>query len=254
MNLKAPDVKDEHGWQVLNEQDEIAFHASSRDKARAAAKNGGFGAPERTREEVEKIAPGATTVMDVDPILKEPAVDRRSTEEIEAAAAYQVDQRIKKIVRNMKGLWLDLGAELYLFKQGRMWEKLGYESFSSYVADVDTDIEPRYAYSLAEMYEQLVIERGVDPERLKELNVSKVRTVLPAIRREQVTIEEGFSDAEALTKRDLELKYSGRASSTPGRPSTSSKVETDNEPVWARCPTCGSRYQADPQTGQRIET
>ena len=100
------------------------------------------------------------------------------------------------------------------------------------------------------MYTQLVIERGVEPERLQRLEVSKVRAVLPAIRREQVSIDEAFADAEVLAKRDLELKYSGKASPTPGKPDTGTKIHTGHEPQYMRCPVCSSRVEMDPDTGQ----
>lgn len=266
MSLRAADKKDEHGWQILDEDDNVVAHAPSRDKARLAAKNG-FGARliESVKGEVEGVPPGARTVLspeamrrsqviaEVDPILKEsyrPHPDKRSPEEIAADNAREVDSRIRQNMTLQKALWVQLAADLYLFHKGRMWDALGYASFSAYVADADTDMEPRWAYNLLEMYTQLVIERGVDPDELKELHVTKVRTVLPAVRREQVTLQEAFADVKALPKRDLETKYKGTASPTPGKPDTSSTIHTGNEPTYMRCPTCGSRVELDPETGE----
>ena len=226
MALRAADKKDEHGWQILNETGEVVAHESSRDKARAAARNGAL--PEGTQTVVPPVA-----------------IDRRTPEQIAADEAHATDQRIKQNMAIQKGLWLQLAADLYLFKEARMWEVLGYASFSAYVADADADMEPRWAYQLVEMYSQLVIERGVDVERLKGLHVSKVRAVLPAIRQEKVSVDKAFADCEALPKRDLELLYSGKASPTPGKPDTSSTIHTDHEPQYMQCPTCGSRVEVD---------
>jgi hypothetical protein len=231
MTLRAADKKDERGWQLLDEEGNVVAHESSRDKARAAAKNGAL--------------PGGTQT-----VLPPAAKDTRTPEQIAADAAQEVDSRIKATLAIQKSLWLQLASDLYLFKQGRMWDSLGYASFSAYIADADADLEPRYAYKLVEAYEQLVIERGVEPERLGRLHVTKVQTVLPAIRRRQVTPEEALSDVEVLGRRDLETKYSGKASPTPGRPDTSSKIHTDHEPTYMRCPVCSSRVEMDPETGQ----
>lgn len=261
MTLRAADKKDEHGWQIL-EDEEVVAHATSRDKARAFARgdagaeatyvNGAIPGRDIDFVKVPPLPPEAIEALkdfSVEGLEEVFPPDKRTPEEKAADEARAVDQRIRQNMAIQKGLWLQLAADLYVFKEGRMWEALGYASFSAYVADADTDMEPRWAYQLVEMYGQLVVDRGVDPERLKGLHVTKIRAVLPAIRREQVTVEEAFSDCEALPKRDLETKYSGKASPTPGKPDTGTKIHTDNEPQYMRCPTCGSRVEVDSETG-----
>ena len=241
MALRAADKKDEHGWQILDEEGEVVGHGPSRDKARQMARGKVAFVPLHNGS----LPPGTQTIAEVDPILKEPPIERRTPEQIAADEAHATDQRIKQNMAIQKGLWLQLAADLYLFKEARMWEVLGYASFSAYVADADADMEPRWAYQLVEMYSQLVIERGVDVERLKSLHVSKVRAVLPAIRQEKVSVDQAFADCEALGKRDLETKYKGANSPTPGKPDTSSTIYTDYEPQYMQCPTCGSRVEVD---------
>jgi hypothetical protein len=82
-------------------------------------------------------------------------------------------------------------------------------------------------------------------ERVKRLKISKVNEVLPAIRRGQVQLEAGLSDAETLRRDDLEIQYRGLHSSMPGTAiaATSTTIETDREPEYATCPTCGSTYK-----------
>jgi hypothetical protein len=71
-------------------------------------------------------------------------------------------------------------------------------------------------YKLTDAYRFLVIEWGVPLERVKRLKISKVNEVLPAIRRGQVELEAGLSDAETLRRDDLEIQYRGLHSSMPG--------------------------------------
>lgn len=267
MALRAPDIKDEHGWRIHDEEGHLVGYSTSRDMARKAARGEIPMAVDLTPAEVEvngDLPPVAVegTVLPakelavVDPILKEPFVDPvlgrpKTPEELAAATAHEVNLRIKTLVELDKALWVQMSAELFIFREGKMWDQLGYNTFEAYLADPDVEINARWAYDLIAVYRQLVVERGVDPETLKELQVSKVRTVLPAIRREQITVKQAFADARSLARRDLETKYVGKTS-TGGRPDTDSTIRTDNEPEWAVCPTCNSRYQVDPETGERV--
>lgn len=228
-DLRAPDIKDEHGWQVVNAEGEVVAHASSRDKARLSARNGFL---------VQPILPDEVLPAD------------NSPEALAARAAQEVHERIVELVHVIQSAWIDLAETLYLFKQAKMWDDLGYATFDEYIASPELPMERRWAFDHIAIYEQLVVDRGVNPARLKQLAPSKVTKVLPAIRRNQATIDEALSDAKMLRRPDLELKYSGRASSTPGRPSMGTKVETDEEPAWAVCPTCGTRKQVDPKTNE----
>jgi hypothetical protein len=83
---------------------------------------------------------------------------------------------------------------------------------------------------------------------LKVMKISKVREVLPAIRRELVTVTEALEDATQLRRVDLEAKYRGAASDghTAG-PDTSTTVRTEREPEWRRCEACGSLLRVTPE-------
>lgn len=160
-------------------------------------------------------------------------------------AAYEADQRIRQTVRQMRGLWVELAERLYRFHQAEMWRDLGHDTFESWLADpeLEGELTRRWVFELIGMYRELVVERSVPIAELGQLHVSKVREVLPAIRRGWVDVETAFSDAETLTRHDMEIKYRGLASSTPGQPSTGPTVETDSEPVWRQCGECGRPYQ-----------
>lgn len=165
----------------------------------------------------------------------------REPTEASAAYAHAVDQRIRVTVRVLKGAWITLAQDLYEFKQAQMWIDLGFSGFEAWMADPGVEVEARWVYDVLAMWQQLVIERGVEPSRLQELQISKVREVLPAIRRGLVTVDEGLGDAETLRRSDLEERYRGKSSDgrTAG-PDTSTEVRTAEEPEWVRCPHCGS--------------
>lgn len=164
-----------------------------------------------------------------------------------AQAAHEIDQRVRSTLKTMRGMWVQLARDLHRFNRSELWRDLGADSFEQWLADPELDLERRWVYNLISVYEQLVVRRGIDPSRLQELQVSKVAEVLPAIRRELVTVEEALSDAETLRRVDLEQRYRGKASDgrTAG-PDTSSTIRTELEPVWETCPHCGSRYQVTP--------
>ena len=257
--LRAVDAKDSQGWQIVNEDGDVVGHATSRDGARAYVKHPDLqtlvGKVTMLPEFVPSSngpPPGAEVVEgtvlspEAEEYLQTGKVpERRTPEEIEADAAHATHERIKRTVRAVESLWLQLAGDLYAFHKGKMWAHLGYETFASYIADGELGMEERWAYKLLETYQQLVINRGVDPERLAGLAKTKVMAILPAVRRDQVSVEEALSDVEVLGKRDLETKYSGKATSTPGRPDTSTTIETDREPEYMQCPTCGSRVQRE---------
>jgi hypothetical protein len=148
-----------------------------------------------------------------------------------AEQAHAAHERIRRHVRQLRGLWVDLAAELHTFHRMKMWADLGHDSFEEYLAQPELELGRRWVYENIAIYEQLVLQWSVPPERLRAMQISKVREVLPAIRRGQVELEAGLSDVETLSRPDLEIRYRGLASSTPGRPDTSTRVETDREPA-----------------------
>lgn len=173
----------------------------------------------------------------------EPTAAITPEQQAAAQAAHEMDQTIRRIKRQITGLWVELAEALYHFRTGQMWRDIGYDTFEQWLADPQVELERRWVYKLTDAYRTLVIEEGVPRERVERLQVSKVNEVLPAIRRGQVDLETALSDAETLGRSDLEIRYRGLHSSTPGQPDTSSRVETEHEPELAVCPTCGSTYR-----------
>lgn len=166
-------------------------------------------------------------------------------EPTEAAAreAFTVDQRIRTNYRRMQGMWVEIAADLHDFHERKLWRELGYSSFERWIADPGLELERRWVFDVIAIYQQLVVARGVEPSRLQQIHISKVREVLPAVRRGQAPVEEALSDAETLNRPDLEVRYRGVASSAPvAGPDGTTVVDTRAEPEWVTCGCCGSRY------------
>jgi hypothetical protein len=267
MALRAPDRKTEHGWVVEDENGHVVGHAASRDKARTYANHHegenmavlcGF-TPNGRVERDERAQP----VAEYAPILKQtPAeargevvtgtvVDDRSPEEIAAEKADVIHGNIVECVHRAAEATYELAHWLYTFQTERMYEALGYDSFNAYVSDPDTEVGVRWANELVAIYKQLVIDKGVPLEELKQLQVSKVSAVLPAVRREQVSWEQAKADVQALPKQGLLDKYSGRT--TGGRPDTDSRIRTEEEPSLAECPVCKRVGRIDPNSGEWLK-
>jgi hypothetical protein len=164
-----------------------------------------------------------------------------------AELAHRSHTRIKAVVGTMKRLWVELAEELHTFVRSDMWRDLGYSTLEEWLADPDIELKRRYVFELVANWQELVIERGVSKEDLARLKVTKVREVLPAVRRGLVELEVALADVESLPRRDLEIRYRGLASgSTGGQPDTDSTIRTEAEPrPVANCPTCGGRGWVD---------
>jgi hypothetical protein len=84
---------------------------------------------------------------------------------------------------------------------------LGYDSFAEWLAAPEIDLGYRQSMRLIESYREMVVERGVSAGALELADVTKVAVVLPAVKRGDVSAEDALSDAQTLSRSDLEDKY-----------------------------------------------
>lgn len=125
-------------------------------------------------------------------------------------------------------LW-DTAAALHEFDEERGWSALGgYDTLGDWLADPEIGMTKSTYYRLVGSYRELVINRQLSQEAVKDLDVSKVALVLPAIKAGTVTADEGLSDAQEMGWRDLREHYSKRpdggssaGAGTPGAEATS---------------------------------
>lgn len=136
-----------------------------------------------------------------------PAKKSTSLEERAAKKAYRVEEKIKKGVGAIRHVWIALAGYFYEFYTEEMWVPLGHDRFEDWLGDPDIGLGRSQVYALKEAYEEFVIKREVDPEQLSGIDASKLSVVLPALRRDEVELEDALADCESLSRSALKEKY-----------------------------------------------
>ena len=142
----------------------------------------------------------------------------------------------------IRTLWVALAGYLYEFNGEQMWSALGYETFNDWLATPEIDLGRSQVFSLIEAYRELIVERGVDPEELSKLDVSKIAVVLPAIRSGEVDLETALADCETLSRSDLREKYGKQLPEKTGEGNAGGKREL------VQCEQCGKMREPDVET------
>lgn len=155
-----------------------------------------------------------------------------TVEERKAARARTLEKEVKKGTEAIRLVWGHLAKSLHEFKEGGMWEYLGYEDFNSWIASPEIDLGRSQVYALIEAYQVLVLEREMSTDDLGKLEVTKVAQVLPAIRKGAVELEDAISDVEVLSRSDLREKYG--------------KAGAGGAPPLEMCNACGHKRQKEP--------
>lgn len=138
---------------------------------------------------------------------KSPTRKRKSPEERAAEKAFAVEQKIKTGTGAIKQVWIALAGHLHEFYTEQMWVPLGHDKFESWLGTPDIGLKRSQTYQLIEVYEELVVKRGVSQEQLAELEMSKLAVVLPALRKGDVELEDVLADCEELSRSALREKY-----------------------------------------------
>lgn len=162
----------------------------------------------------------------------------------EAEYAYAAQQRIVIRAQEIRDQLVEFIRDVYEFKDKHLFRKLGKTSFNEWLADpeVDLPVERRMLFVYLQVWRDLVVERGMDPELLKTAPITKVAEVSPAIRR-GADADRALADAHALTRQDLHHRY--RNTDPVEGPDNSSKYDGQAEPEYVSCPACGSRVTRD---------
>jgi hypothetical protein len=148
--------------------------------------------------------------------------------------AAQLEREIQLGVRSIRAAWVLLAERLYEFHRDDAWQVLGYDSFSEWLACPEIDLGYRQTMRSIEAYREMVIERGVSAGALELADVTKVAVVLPAVKAGRVGAEDALSDAQTLSRSDLQEKYSG---------DVNGPLDAETEPEWHACPDCGRAHR-----------
>lgn len=148
--------------------------------------------------------------------------------------AHELEQKVLAQVGAIRASWTRLAGVLYMFHDDRAWEILGHATLDDWLGQPEIDLGRRHAFTLIEVWRELVIERGVSPGALERAAITKVRGVLPAIKDGTVTVEEALADCEVLSRSDLVEKYAG----DPQR-----QIDAAAENETHACPDCGHRHK-----------
>ena len=133
----------------------------------------------------------------------------------EAEAAWAIEARIKRAMSDGRQALWDLADALYEFDEARGWLALGYEKLSDWLADPEVTMTMGTYRRYVRTWRKLVIEKQVEPDRLRQLEQSKVAIVVDKIANNEVLVDDAFADVESLGAGDLREKYYNRRESEP---------------------------------------
>jgi hypothetical protein len=155
-----------------------------------------------------------------------------------AQTMYALDQQVRAgLTKGREGLW-EAARALYDFDAQNGWSALGFESVRHYCADPGIEISRSTYKRMIRAYDQTVIRRQIDFDRVKQIDRSKVDVVLGKVQTGEKTVDEALDDAEALGFRDLRDLYWGpQAKDEDGLNADPTEDDTglvglDDEPVY----------------------
>jgi hypothetical protein len=143
--------------------------------------------------------------------------------------AAEVEAEIRRSRVNQRVGWVALASVLYEFDRDNLWEPLGYESLTEWLAGPEVELTRKAFRDHVRVWRELVVERGVGAEHLFGAEFTKVRDALPFITSGKADARAVLADAAALTRSDLIEKYGG----DPNAP-----LAAEDEPEHVKCPTC----------------
>lgn len=151
--------------------------------------------------------------------------------------AFELDRQIVAGCKAIRTAWILLAGHLREMKVHQRWKDLDYDTFGAYLASPGVDLSPSYTYALIGVYEELVINRGFEPEEIGVVEATKMAEALPAIRSGEITAEQAIADAKALSKGDLREKL------------RHDPKDLDADKAREVCPNCGNYW--DPKKGEQ---
>ncbi len=162
------------------------------------------------------------------------------TEELIEKESVEVDKRIHDVKQKINSCFIELGKDLKLMRDKRLYESLGYETFESYIAQGSLSFGRRLVYAFIG-----IVEDYVDNDMCKQLHIAEIDwSKLDRIRQFKETKEfsEWIEKARTLSLSDLNLEVK-EAKGNSNKIVPLSKVINDDSYEKRKCIGCGNiRY------------
>jgi hypothetical protein len=162
-------------------------------------------------------------------------------------AAFNSERAIKEAAQHVHEAWWELSEHLYAFHEAGYWSALGYDSLDEFLAQPDLGISRSQFFKMTKTWRDLVVVKKLPASDLKEIEPTKVREVVPAIMRGDVSPEDALDDAKGLSFRDVVRKYRPEEQGKHGQKADdSTPLDASSEPQAVQCNVCGSWYTPAP--------
>ena len=155
--------------------------------------------------------------------------------EEKAERAYDLHKAVVTGSLSARRAWITMADALHAIQSERLYELLGYERFTEWIAAPEISLGRSQAYSLIAIYQTFVVENGVPIDDLSYIEPSKLAETLPAVRSGQ-PIGEALADATELSRSDLRAKYRNQ------------EPKPEEPKDIAICPECGQEIKSIERT------
>ena len=96
--------------------------------------------------------------------------------------AFQTWKALLSAKRSHDGLFLVIGKLLRDIRDNKLYETLDYENFSQFLASEELGYSREKAYMYIKTYEYYIEYLQLDPERIGQINVSRLSLMVPVLR------------------------------------------------------------------------
>jgi len=119
--------------------------------------------------------------------------------------AHTLVEELKFYLKSQNILFLEIGRVLRTMRDEKVYQTLGHESWTSFLASGELSIKPSTAYAYIEIYEVYVLQFKIKKEELSEIPYDKLRIALPTARKieGQEEIIELVAKTKELSRSDL---------------------------------------------------
>lgn len=159
--------------------------------------------------------------------------------EEKADRAFELQKEVVTGSLSARRAWVQMAAALYAIQSERLYELLGYERFTEWIATPEISLGRSQAYYLTSIYQTFVVEKGIPLDDLSYIEPSKLAETLPAVR-SGADVGEALADATELSRSDLRAKYRGM------------EPEPEEPKNLSICPECGQAIKPTSRSNQEV--